>query len=75
MIGLRIIWRLRTLAFTALALAVFGAIECIPQAATQEVGNSTFQICSEKRLHSAVAKLDEKLRETVATQRVANCTT
>ena len=29
MIGLPIIWRLRTLAFAALALAVFGAIECI----------------------------------------------
>jgi len=28
MIGLTIIWRLRTLAFAALALAVFGAIEC-----------------------------------------------
>jgi len=28
MIGLPIIWRLRTLAFTALALAVFSAIEC-----------------------------------------------
>jgi len=30
MIGLPIIWRLRTLAFVALALAVFGAIECPP---------------------------------------------
>jgi len=30
MIGLPIIWRLRTLAFAALALAVFGAIECPP---------------------------------------------
>jgi len=28
MIGLPIIWRLRTVAFAALALAVFGAIEC-----------------------------------------------
>jgi len=30
MTGLPIIWRLRTLAFAALALAVFGAIECPP---------------------------------------------
>ena len=30
MIGLTITWRLRTLAFAALALAVFGAIECPP---------------------------------------------
>jgi len=30
MIGLPIIWRLRTLAFVALALAGFGAIECPP---------------------------------------------
>jgi len=30
MIGLPIIWRLRTLAFVALALAGFGAIECHP---------------------------------------------
>jgi len=29
--GLPIIWRLRTLAFAALALAVFGAIECTPK--------------------------------------------
>jgi len=31
MIGLPIIWRLRALAFAALALAVFVAIECPPQ--------------------------------------------
>jgi len=30
MIGLPITWRLRTLAFAALALAVFGAIDCPP---------------------------------------------
>ena len=31
MIRLPIIWRLHTLSFAALALAVFGAIECIPK--------------------------------------------
>ena len=35
MIGLLIIWRLRTLAFAALALAVFGAIECPPLERTE----------------------------------------
>jgi len=31
MIGLPIIWRLQTLAFAALAFAIFGAIECPPR--------------------------------------------
>jgi len=36
MVGLLIIWRLRTLAFAALALAVFGAIECPPVSTIRE---------------------------------------
>ena len=37
MIGLPIIWRLRTLAFAALALAGFGAIECPPNLSCVDV--------------------------------------
>ena len=37
MIGLPIIRRLRTLAFAALALVVFGAIECPPSTAILKV--------------------------------------
>jgi len=36
MIGLPIIWQLRTLAFAALALAVIGAIECVPFCSAQK---------------------------------------